>query len=266
MDTYAFDGKKYRAASKHQKKWGCDLLSGISLKGDEHVLDLGCGDGILTEQLARAVPRGKVLGIDASASMIETAKMLERENLSFAHMDINEMDLENDLDLIFSNAALHWVKDHRRLLKNAHRALKPHGKILWEFGGDGNCPTFLDVMKKKIREDRYAGYFKDLEWPWYMPSKQQYTALIEAVGAFDYKITEVARDTHFADAQELIRWIDQPSILPFIRYVPPNLRKTFRREVIHAMIQRTQQPNGAFFESFRRIQVSAQKRQEDIAP
>ncbi len=126
MDTFEFDGKKYKTASKHQKEWGNDLISEFSFKGNEAILDLGCGDGILTEQLALSVPRGKVLGIDASLHMIETARMIHRNNLTFAHMDINKMNFEKEFDLIFSNAALHWVKDHRQLLKNAHKALKTY--------------------------------------------------------------------------------------------------------------------------------------------
>jgi len=115
METFEFDGKKYKLASKHQKEWGCNLISELSFTGNETVLNLGCGDGILTEQLSLSVPYGKVLGIDASIHMIKTVKMLDRSNLEFVHMDINRMDFKNEFDLIFSNAALHWVKDHKRL-------------------------------------------------------------------------------------------------------------------------------------------------------
>lgn len=74
MKTYEFDGEKYKIASTPQKEWGKSLISKISLHGNERILDLGCGDGYLTEQLALLVPNGKVLGIDASVGMINTAK------------------------------------------------------------------------------------------------------------------------------------------------------------------------------------------------
>lgn len=259
MNTFEFDGKKYRQASKPQKEWGYSLISELSFKGDETVLDLGCGDGILTEQLSLLVPYGKVLGIDASISMIETARTINGNNITFLHLDINEMNFEDEFDFIFSNAALHWIKDHERLLKNIYKALKAHGKILWDFGGAGNCSNFLDVMRRKIQEDTYAEYFADFEWPWFMPSKPQYAELISTIGFSAYTIKEVNRDRNFSNASEIIQWIDQPSIVPFIKYIPPELKETFRQETIEEMLKRTRQPDGTYFETFRRIKVYARK-------
>lgn len=259
MDTFEFDGNKYKSASKHQKEWGHDLISELSFKGNESVLDLGCGDGILTEQLSFFVPYGKVLGIDASINMIETAKTINRSNLQFTQMNINEINFENEFDLIFSNAALHWIKDHKRLLKNAYKSLKTDGKILWDFGGFGNCFNFIDVIQKKIQEDKYAEYFKNFEWPWFMPSKSQYKKLISTIGFSNYTITEVNRDRYFSTNSEMIKWIDQPSIVPFLKYIPQESKETFRQEVIEEMLEKAKQPNGTCFETFRRIKVYAQK-------
>ena len=94
------------------------------MNGNEEILDLGCGDGSLTEQLAQLVPNGSVLGIDASNGMITTAQKRVKQNLVFMKMDINMIDFQNKFDVIFSNATLHWIKDHKRLLKNAFIALK----------------------------------------------------------------------------------------------------------------------------------------------
>lgn len=259
MDTFEFDGQKYKSASKHQKEWGNDLISGLAFKGNETVLDLGCGDGILTEQLSLFVPHGKVIGIDASINMIETAKMINRGNLQFKHMNINEINFQNEFDLIFSNAALHWVKDHKQLLINAYRALKNKGKILWDFGGLGNCSNFLYVIQKKISEKKYTKYFLNFEYPWFMPSKAYYEKLISTIGFSSYTITEVNRDRYFSTSSEMVKWIDQPCIVPFIKYIPQAQKETFRKEVIEEMQKRTQQSNGTYFETFRRIKVYAQK-------
>ncbi len=149
--AHEFDGNKYKAASAHQKEWGAKLIRELNIAGSERILDLGCGDGALTAQLAALAPQGSVLGIDASRGMIETAKTHVAGNLSFAVRDINDLDFENEFDIVFSNAALHWIKDHDALLGNVHRALKPGGMLKFNFAGDGNCANFFDVVKDAIR-------------------------------------------------------------------------------------------------------------------
>lgn len=259
MKTYEFDGEKYKAASSHQKEWGRNLMSKISLQGSEKILDLGCGDGQLTERLSLLVPNGKVLGIDASIGMINTAKKICRDNLDFIHMDINQLHFSNEFNIIFSNAALHWVKDHHRLLQNSYAALKPGGILLWDFGSEGNCSHFLEVMQKKKTEDNYMDFFRDFEMPWFMPSKSHYEELIANIGYSHFTITEVNRDRYFSTSDEMIQWIDQPCIVPFIECIPAVLKSTFREEVIEEMLKKTQQSDGTCFETFRRLQIYAQK-------
>lgn len=259
MGTFEFNGEKYKKASKHQKEWGNKLIAELTLKGNEKILDLGCGDGALTAQLATLVPDGQVLGIDASVGMINAATQYEKDNLKFKQMDINQMNFENEFDVIFSNAALHWVKDHALLLNHAFKALKAGGVILWNFAGDGNCFTFYEVIKEKMKEDKYKAYFTDFEWPWYMPAKTAYEALATRSGFSKITIEEENADRYFADTDEMIRWIDQPSIVPFIKCVAEDMKETFRQEVIDAMVERTLQSDGTCFETFRRIKVYATK-------
>lgn len=105
--THEFDGNKYKAASAHQKEWGTKLIQELNISGTERILDLGCGDGALTAQLAALTPHGTVIGIDASYGMIETAQSHVAKNLSFEVRDINELNFENEFDIVFSNATLH---------------------------------------------------------------------------------------------------------------------------------------------------------------
>lgn len=164
-----------------------------------------------------------------------------------------------EFDLIFSNAALHWVKDHRRLLKNVYTTLKTGGILLWDFGSDGNCANFLAVMQNIMTTADYADFFKDFETPWFMPAKDRYEALIADVGFSDHDIAEMNRDRYFPSSDALIKWIDQPCIVPFIGRIPAGQKEAFRGEVIAAMLKRTLQPDGTCFETFRRLQVYAQK-------
>lgn len=259
MKTFEFDGEKYKKASKHQKEWGNNLIAELSLNGDEEILDLGCGDGGLTEQLAQLVPNGKVLGIDASEGMIVTAQNRIKSNLVFVQQDINTIDFQNMFDVIFSNAALHWVKNHKRLLQNTFRALKENGVLLWDFAGYGNCSNFFEVIREKIQSEKYKKYFSNFEWPWYMPTKDDYEKIVVASGFSKYSITEVNKDRFFLSADEMIKWIDQPSIVPFISIIPEEMKTEFRDDVIKSMLEKTLQPDGTCFETFRRIHVKASK-------
>ena len=114
--AHEFDGKKYEKASSHQKEWGAKLISELALRGNERVLDLGCGDGVNTAFIAEALSHGEVVGIDASEGMIQTAKPKGKANLFFILMDIDQISFEEEFDVVYSNATLHWIKDHHRLL------------------------------------------------------------------------------------------------------------------------------------------------------
>lgn len=260
MKPFEFDGQKYQKASTHQKEWGSRLISKLNLKGNETILDLGCGDGGLTKQLALSVPEGTVLGIDASIGMIETAKKNKLENLKFNQMNINEMHFQNQFNIIFSNAALHWIKDHKRLLNHSYQALKQEGILLWEFAGDGNCSNFYEIVKCKIIEDKWSNYFVGFEWPWFMPTKSQYETLMTTSSFSNIEVTTLNKDRYFPTVDAMIKWIDQPSLVPFLAYLPTDtLKLDFRQEVIEEMIRKTKHPDGTCFETFRRLRVYAQK-------
>jgi trans-aconitate 2-methyltransferase len=98
---YRLDGKEYEKSSEHQKEWGNKLIKELGLKGNETILDLGCGNGLTTREPAERVPRGKVVGIDNSPSMIETAGTHKTENIEFRLLDINEMNFDNEFDIVF---------------------------------------------------------------------------------------------------------------------------------------------------------------------
>jgi len=257
--THEFDGKKYEQASAHQKEWGAKLISELDLNGSEHVLDLGCGDGTLTSQIAERLPEGQVLGVDASQGMIDAALPKERSNLRFRRLDINNLDFENRFDVVFSNATLHWVKDHQRLLKNVHRTLRAGGCIRFNFAGDGNCSHFFIVVREAMAQPEYRSFFTGLDWPWYMPPVDEYQTLAESSGLHDVRVWGENADRYFPDEETMTRWIDQPSLVPFLVHVPDAAKEPFRSFVVKRMIEETKQEDGRCFETFRRINVSAVK-------
>jgi trans-aconitate 2-methyltransferase len=257
--THEFEGRKYEQASKHQKEWGERLIEELDLQGSERILDLGCGDGTLTAQISTLVPNGEVLGIDASQGMIEVARQKQAGNVQFVLKDINNLDFSDEFDVIFSNATLHWVKDHRRLLDGVRRALKMHGVARFNFGGEGNCSHFLKVIRGTLRDLRFSKYFVAFEWPWYMPSVEDYSVLVRNSEFRRAQVWGENADRFFPDSEAMIKWIDQPSIVPFLACVSQEDKIAFRELVVSRMIEETRQADGTCFETFRRINLLARK-------
>ncbi len=259
METFEFDGEKYKNASLHQKQWGNKLICEFELQGDEHILDLGCGDGVLTAQLAARVPHGHVIGIDASQGMIDTARKLATQNLTFFVQNINTLQFHNEFDLIFSNAALHWVKDHQTLLNNAFQALKDNGILRFNFAAEGNCAYLLNVIWETLAQQDYSDYFSAFEWPWFMPGIDEYKALLYPCPFQEMRIWGENADRYFLEAEAMIKWIDQPSLVPFLKYIDEPVKQQFRDAVVARMLEETKQEDETYFETFRRINVFARK-------
>jgi len=257
--TFEFDSAKYAAASTHQKEWGARLVAELKLKGHERILDLGCGEGAITAELSRLVPRGLVLGIDASEDMIAAARKRTAPNLRFELLDINTMEPDGQFDLVFSNATLHWVKDHRRLLQCTLRLLSPSGVARFNFAGEGNCAAFLRIVRQVMARREFAPAFRSFTWPWYMPSVDEYRALASELPFRSARVWGEIADRFFADADAITRWIDQPSLVPFLAHLDEEARQPFRDAVVERMLRATGQADGRHFETFRRINLLATK-------
>ncbi len=257
--SHEFNGSKYQRASALQQEWGIRLIAELELRGTEHVLDLGCGDGTLTARLAELVPRGEVVGVDASEGMIAVARQKIGRNLRFLLQDINALDFHEEFDVVFSNATLHWITDHERLLRNIRRSLRLGGVARFSFAGQGNCAHLIAVVREAISSIAFSKHFQGFQWPWFMPAVAEYQALAERSGFGEVRVWDENADHWFPDAESMIRWIDQPSLVPFLACVAELDKPAFREFVIARMVERTQAADGRCFETFRRVQVRARK-------
>lgn len=254
-----WDGRDYERQSSHQREWGGGLVAELPLRGDERILDLGCGDGSLTRQLAERVPRGSVLGIDAASEMLEAAREKCAPNMTVERLDITALAFEGEFDVVFSNATLHWIHDHAALLSRIHRALRPGGILRAQFGGDGNCPNLIECVHRQMATPPFAGALAGFRWPWYFPSLAEYEGLLGASPFGEWRAWTENRDRAFPTAEAIVGWIDNPSLIPFLQALPGDLRKRFRDGVVEAILARTRQPDGTCFEQFRRMNVCARR-------
>lgn len=164
------DAETYHRVSGPQTDWGMAVLERLPLRGDELVLDVGCGTGRLTEKLLERLPRGRVLATDLSQNMLTVARShLEPAfgaRVSFARADAAALPLAGVADAIFSTATFHWVLDHPKLFRSLHAALKPGGRLVAQCGGAGNIERLNNRCKALMRRPEFAPYYEGWDGPW----------------------------------------------------------------------------------------------------
>ena len=154
------------------------VVDWLAPKADENILDLGCGDGALTEQLIRS--GAKVVGVDTSQDLLAAAK---KRDLDVHLMDGEKLTFDNQFDAVFSNAALHWMINGPAVIAGVHRSLKSGGRFVGEFGGHGNVAAIVTAMRAVGQ--RHGGDVT-LAGPWFFPSPDVYAEMLEQ-GGFSVK-------------------------------------------------------------------------------
>jgi trans-aconitate 2-methyltransferase len=166
MPIRDWDGATYDRISGPQHAWGQEVLERLPLQGDETVLDAGCGSGRVTELLAERLPRGRVIAVDASPSMVAAARVRLGEHADVRVMDLEELDLEQPLDAILSTATFHWIPDHERLFSRLRAALRPGGRLMAQCGGEGNVRRTREAATQVSQREPFAPYMRGWPGPW----------------------------------------------------------------------------------------------------
>lgn len=266
-----WNASAYAANSIVQQSWARELIARLHLRGDEHILDVGCGDGKVTAEIARAVPRGAVVGMDASAEMISFARktfpLQVVSNLKFQVTDAREIgrtrllppspqrgegrgeeakaasksipltpalsplgrgegEDRHQFDVVFSNAALHWVDDHEAILRGAASVLKPGGRLVISCGGKGNAHDVFLALRPEMRLKRWCQYFRKMPLPYFFYAPSDYEQWLPQFG-FKINVVELApKDATYDGAEGFATWL-RTTWIPFVQRVPENLREEF---------------------------------------
>ena len=170
MAKQNWNAAKYGRDASFVSQLGNPVLQLLAPQLGEKILDLGCGDGDLTLQIQNC--GCKVWGIDSSADMIAAAS---QKGLRTQVLDARDLNYVAEFDAVFTNAVLHWVSDIDLVVNNVHRALKPGGRFVGEFGGAGNIQSIVDALVETFQEEDF-GEFKN---PWYFPSVSELTTVLE---------------------------------------------------------------------------------------
>ena len=165
-EVRSWHGATYDRLSTPMEAMGREVLDRLPLDGDETVIDAGCGSGRVTEALLERVPRGRVIGVDASASMIEAARERLGDRVELHVADLAAFDLGIQADAILSTATFHWIADHNALFARLRAHLRPGGRLTAQCGGHGNIAAVHAAARATIATAPYAPHFEGWQGPW----------------------------------------------------------------------------------------------------
>jgi trans-aconitate 2-methyltransferase len=176
------------------------------------------------------VPRGSVTGIDASVEMIAFARKVfsksEIPNLKFQLTDARKISFKAKFDLVFSNAALHWVDDHPAILLGAAAVLKPGGRLVISCGGRGNAQDVFVALRPEIRLERWRDFFKNMPTPYFFYAPDDYEKWLPKFGLKINTLKLAPKDAAYEDAEGFATWL-RTTWIPYVQRVPENLREEF---------------------------------------
>lgn len=200
----------YHRLSGPQVSWGKKVLSRLRLRGDEVVLDAGCGTGRLTADLLEALPRGRVVGVDLSQNMLHSA----HDNLAqfaprvtLVACDLLHLPFERAFDGVVSTAAFHWVLDHDRLFINLRRALVPGGWLEAQCGGGPNLRALRNRANALVATLEFARFFSGFREPWLYQDAEGAAETLRRAGFLDVETSVEPAPTLLDNAEEYNRFV-----------------------------------------------------------
>ena len=226
---------------------GAGVLARLAVTPGERILDLGCGDGTLTVQIAEL--GATVIGVDSSPAMIATARA---RGLDARPMDISALAFADEFDAVFSNAVLHWVRDADAALAGIYRALRPGGRFVAEFGGHTNVAAIGTALRAVL-----ARHAVEYEWPWYYPSPLEYRRKLEAHGFDVSDIVLFPRPTPLPTGME--GWL-RTFAMPLFANVGAEATEQLLRETIDLLRPALCDEAGQWTADYVRLQVIAFRR------
>ena len=260
---YDWDAKDYEKHSQAQRQWARELIAKLDLKGTEDVLDLGCGDGKVTAEIASYLHSGLVVGVDNSRAMIELAVEQHPsnlyKNLSFVVMDAIHLPFRDQFGIVFSSAALHWVKNHKSVVEGLYRSLKSGGKILLQMGGKGNAEKILSILTEIQSRKEWQPYFNNFDFPYGFLGTEEYTRLLNEAGFTINRLELIPKEMVHEGQSGLEGWI-RTTWLPCTERIPVGKRNQFISTLAAEYIQQfPMDSNHKVYVAMVRIEVEATK-------
>jgi trans-aconitate 2-methyltransferase len=235
-ETHSWDGAAYDRLSTPMEEMGREVMERLELRGDEAILDAGCGSGRLTEILIERVPDGRVIGVDVSASMIDAARERLGPDADLRVADLVGLDLGGDtVDVVFSTATFHWIADHDALFASLRGVLRPGGRLVAQCGGAGNIASILAATRQAADDPEFRAHFEDWRGPWLFATPEDTERRLLAAGFAEARCWLADRPVQPDDAREYLRTINLGAHLDRL---PDDLRYPFFDAVLARLGER----------------------------
>ena len=250
MPTQHWDPETYARHARFVSDLGAGVVDLLSPQAGERILDLGCGDGALTETLVAAGCH--VVAVDGSDAQVAAAKA---RGLDARIARAESLPFESEFDAVFSNAVLHWIRDADAVLASVHRALKPGGRFVAEFGGAGCVTIIREALSDALaRRGLDAAAFD----PWFFPTADEYRARLETHGFAVRTIALFPRPTPLPG--DVAAWLETFA-QPFLGAVPQDDRHALIQDVRAALEPRLYDPRRGWTADYVRLRFAAGKLQ-----
>ncbi len=241
-----WNSKTYDKNTPFVSKFGEDVLELLAPKEGERILDLGCGNGVLTQKISEV--GASVIGVDASQSFVETARI---KGVDAVRMDGNALQFNQEFDAVFSNAALHWMLEPEQVLDGVAKSLKPGGRFVGEFGAFGNVAAISSAMNAV---GSMMGGDASLAFPWFFPTTDQYAKMLDKAGFKVNLIRSFYRPTPLPT--EIRGWLETMRA-PFFEQFGSEIETAYSR-VIEALRPSLCDENGNWIADYVRLRFSAE--------
>jgi len=217
-----WDAASYDRISDPQYAWALEVLERLPLAGDETVLDAGCGSGRVTELLLERLPRGRVIGVDASEAMIEHARRALGARAILRVGDLARFRVDRNVDAIFSNAVLHWIADHDAVFGALFAALRPGGRLVAQCGGAGNVAALGEATRAVLGREPFAAQARPPARAWNFATPEDTRARLSMAGFDDVQAS--LEPKRVAVGREFLRTVN---LGPHLEGLPESLHGDF---------------------------------------
>ena len=258
-NNHSWDAQTYdKVSSNVQLEWGRKLLEKRNWNGNEIVMDAGAGSGNLTKILAVKVPQGQIYAVDTDPNMVHQAKsnLSGYRNVQVIHSSIDKVNLPTQVDVIFSNSALHWILDQECVFWQFWQLLKPNGMLLIEYGGHRNVERELSVIFKIMQSDQFKEHFPKWKQSWYFPKADETERLLHKARFRDIQVNLSKRTTPFSDRQSFAIFVKTVIMKPFLGYLTDSKNK---EQFLDAFLNEFERSGWTWSLDFMRLSISARK-------